>query len=479
MNIFILFPIHLFEDINNLKNKVVYLIEDDRYFIDFKYHKLKLAFHRATMKSYFKYLETKKINVKYINNKDTKEFYNKISKNEVTIYDLGDDILEKKLKKIFTKIEIMPSLNFLISVKEIKENKNIFYKNGKYNFMNFYKFQRKRLNILIKDNKPIGNNWTFDENNRKKLPRNMNVETKDKIINNKYTKEAIEYVNKNFNENYGSLDYFIYPIDHKSCKKWLEDFVKNKFKLFGEYEDAISSKQNFLFHSVISPMLNIGLLTDKQVLDYIMKFQDKIALNSFEGFIRQLIGWRNYMYSIYVLEGSALNKNTLDHNNKLNYDLLWLNKIDIDPIKDTMNFIIKYGYIHHILRLMVLGNFLLLCNIKPEHVYNFYMQWSIDGYEWVMCSNIFGMSQYSDGGLTMTKPYFSSSNYIIKMSNDYKKSSEWAKIFDSLYYAFINKHKNILSKNYSTSIAVNLWQKKENKEETLKIAHNFINKHFN
>jgi deoxyribodipyrimidine photolyase-related protein len=337
--------------------------------------------------------------------------------------------------------------------------------------MNFYKWQRKRLDILIEDDKPVDGKWTFDEENRKKLPKNLKIPNDIKVIDNKYTAEAIIYVNKNFSDNYGSLDNFIYPIDNESAMEWLKLFVKDKFKDFGAYEDAISNQDNFLFHSIISPMLNIGLITDTEVLNYVIKFKNKVPMNSFEGFIRQLIGWRNYCYTVYILEGESLNKNVLKHKNKLNFNLLWENSSDISikPINDAMEQIIKYGYIHHIIRLMVLGNFFLLCQIEPTNVYDFYMEWSIDGYAWVMCSNIYGMSQYSDGGIMMTKPYFSSSNYIIKMSNDYKKSDKWSQTFDALFYNFIFKHQIMLKKNYGTNNFVNLWNKKKEEDQNILI----------
>jgi deoxyribodipyrimidine photolyase-related protein len=479
MDIFLILPIHLYSNIDNLIDKKVYIIEDDCYFTDYKYHKLKLAYHRATMKKYTSFLEKNKINVNYIENKGMKDFYSKLNKKKkIFIYDMGDHMLENKLMKKIPKINIVPCLNFLVSKEIVNTNKDLFYNanTNKYNFMNFYKWQRKRLNILIDGDKPIDGKWTYDEENRKKLPKNLKIPNNIKVIENKYTIEAINYVNKNFPDNYGSLDHFIYPIDHESAMEWLKLFVKDKFKDFGAYEDAISNEDNFLFHSIISPMLNIGLITDTEVLNYVIKFKNKIPMNSFEGFIRQLIGWRNYCYSVYILEGETLNKNFLKHKNNLNYDVLWENNINIKPIADAMEQIIKYGYVHHIIRLMVLGNFFLLCQIKPDDVYDFYMEWSIDGYAWVMCTNIYGMSQYSDGGVMMTKPYFSSSNYIIKMSSDYKKSDDWSSIFDALFYNFIFKHQIILKKNYGTNNFVNLWNKKKENEQNslIDIAKKYI-----
>ena len=481
-DIFIILPIHLFHEIDNLKNKHVFIIEDNRYFIDFKYHKLKLAYHRATMKSYFDYLKKHKINVQYIDNNKTKQFYEKsIKTSNIFIYDIGDDVLEKRIKKCYKNIQIIQSLNFLVNKTLVHENKDLFYNNNKYNFMNFYKWQRKRLDILVQDNKPIHDKWTFDTENRKKLPKNLIIDENITIINNKYTKEAIQYINTHFSNNYGSLDNFIYPIDYETSITHLNIFFKDKFKDFGKYEDAISNKYNFIFHSVLTPMMNVGLITDTEVIQQVFKYvkKNKIIMekhfNTLEAFIRQIIGWRNYMYSIYLLEGDKnIISNHLNHTNRINKKMFWEGNTGITPVDDAIKQYVKYGYVHHIIRLMVLGNFMLLCQIHPDEVYDMFMEWSIDGYAWVMMTNIYGMSQYADGGKIMTRMYFSSSNYIIKMSNDYKKKEEWTLIFDSLYYRFINKHKKILEKNYATAISVKLLNKKKDIKEVIKNGDNYI-----
>jgi deoxyribodipyrimidine photolyase-related protein len=473
-DIFIILPIHLFYNIENLINKHVYIIEDTRYFTDFKYHKLKLAFHRATMKKYHDYLSNNNIHVTYIDFIDSHKFYSKKIKNNIFIYEISDNILENKLKEHYPNIIILSSLNFLINKNIVLENKNIFYKNNKYNFMNFYKWQRKRLNILMQNNKPLNGKWNFDSVNRSKLPNNININENISISNNIYINESIKYINKHFPNNYGSLDHFIYPIDHDSTLKHLKYFLENKFENFGKYEDAISNKYNFIFHSILSPMMNIGLITDLQVVKYILKYQNKISFNNIEAIIRQIIGWRNYLYAIYLLEGDSLKSNFLNHSNLINKDILWNAKTGILPVDDAMKQLINYGYTHHIIRLMVLGNFLLLCQIHPDQVYELFMEWSIDGYAWVMMTNIYGMSQYADGGRIMTRMYFSSSNYIIKMSN-YKKTENWTIIFDSLYYRFIDQHKLILEKNYATAMSVKLLNKKKDIKKIIDKGNDYIN----
>jgi deoxyribodipyrimidine photolyase-related protein len=220
--------------------------------------------------------------------------------------------------------------------------------------------------------------------------------------------------------------------------------------------------------------MNIGLITDTQVVDISYKFYlkniKKISIQSFEGFIRQVIGWRNYVYTLYHLEYETLyESNQLKHHNNIN-DKFWLGETGILPIDSIINKIVKYSYAHHIERLMYLGNFMLLCLIEPKQVYNMFMEWTIDAYDWVMIPNIFGMSQFADGGLMMTRPYFSSSNYLLKMS-DYKRG-DWTFDWDSIYYYFINKHKSFLLKNYATANLVRIWnlKTKKNKENILNHA---------
>jgi len=481
MKIFLIFPVHLFKDIQSLKNHKIYIIEDPIYFTDYKYHKLKLAYHRATMKTYYDYLKKNKLNPNYINFKDAHIFYESICKEkEVYTYQAFDNQLNKKLKKTIPTLNIINSLNFLVNQSYLDENKDKFYKNGKYNHVGFYKMQRIYYNILMnKDGTPKGGKWSFDTENREKIPVSQKIPEIEKLIykNNKYVKEAINYINKHFPKNYGSLENFIYPIHHEDSLKWLKHFCKVKFKLFGKYEDAETMRDPFLFHSVLTPMMNIGLLTDKEVLEEIKKYENKVPLNSYEGFIRQIIGWRNYVLTIYLYEGEKIRKmNFLNHKNKINNELIWHASTNIKPYDNIINKILEYGYAHHIERLMYLGNFLLLLQIHPNDVFKAFMSWTIDAYDWVMIANVYSMSQYADGGLMMNKPYFSSSNYILNMS-DYKKE-EWCETWNHLYYNFINTHQNILRKNYSWAKHVNFWNKKSMKEknEIIKNANTFIKK---
>jgi deoxyribodipyrimidine photolyase-related protein len=417
MNYFI-FPTQLFYTLKLDKKYHYYLIEEPRYFTDFKFNRIKLIYHRSSMKAYYDYLKSRHYTIDYIEYKDVYSLYSKIK--EVTMIDPIDYKIKKKLKM---KCNILPDIQFLLTEDQI--DKNVFYKNGRYHNDLFYKFMRKKLDILMKDDKPIGGKWSYDNENRNPLPKKIEIPPIKPIKENKYTKEAKEYVSKHFPDNYGELNHY-YPIDRKCALKWLVQFFKERFKNFGNYEDAISDEP-FLFHSVLSPMMNIGLLLDHEVVEKAVEYYNEhsIPIEDFEAFIRQIIGWRTYIYSIYRLE------------------------------------LKKYGYVHHIERLMVLGNWMLLNQIDPQEVYRIFMEWTVDSYDWVMVGNTV-MTCYNSNKM-MTRPYFSSSNYVIKMSH-YKKG-EWSKIWDKYYYRFIHKHSSMLSKNYSTAILVKHWNNKSNEEK--------------
>ena len=474
---FLIFPHQLFYNTTHLDiNEKIYLIEEPRFFTDFKFHKLKLAYHRASMKKYYDYLIKKKFTVKYINyDKVNSDFYDKLS--NIKCVEVNDHKLIKKL----SDATFIPNKNFLVNTDELDNIKKLIYKNSRYHHDAFYKYQRIKLNILMdKDDKPIGDKWSFDTENRLPLPKNhIPVPIKHQPTN-KYIKEAIKYINDNFSSNYGDLseDNFIFPIDNTRAKRWLKLFLKNQLKYFGIYEDAIHSDDNFIYHSIISPMMNIGILTDKEVikitLNYYNNHTKKIPLQSIEAFLRQIIGWRNYVYVLYLLEGPTLYKsNQLNHTNKLPYTQLWEGTTNILPVDDTIKNIVKYSYTHHINRLMILGSYLLLLETDPKEVYKIFMEWTIDAYDWVMVPNIFGMSQYSTS-MIMTRPYFSSYNYILKMSN-YKKD-DWCLTWQALYYSFINKHKKLLSKNYAFASQVYNWNRKsaQEKKDLLKTSKNYI-----
>ena len=426
MKNFLLFPHQLFENIEELKGKRVYLLETPLFFTQYTFHIQKLIFHRASMKYYEVYLRSHQIDVVYVESNAYETCLQMLK--DATCYDVTDFDLLKGLKQSLRSLTILPSPNFYNS------DENTLFMH------HFYMDQRKRLNILIKNDKPEGGQWSFDSENRKKLPTGTLLPLW-KTDEHKYIEEARAYV-KTF-KCFGEDTPFYYPVTHQEAKETLRYFFKEHFRTFGTYQDAMTVQDTPLYHSMLSSSINAGLLNPKYVVEEGLK-QD-VPLNAKEGFIRQIIGWREFMYRTYNTIGvRQRRRNYFGFEASIPSKIL-NGKSRLLPVDDVMDKVNKRGYAHHIERLMILGNYFLLTECAPDKVYEFFMASFIDAYDWVMVGNVYGMSQYADGGLITTKPYVSGSNYIIKMSH-YAKG-QWCDIWDSLYWRFIYLHQEKLKQN--------------------------------
>ena len=478
MKIFIIYPNTLFSNISLLEDQdKIFIIEDNTFFKKFNYHKQKLILHRASMKYYYDYLllnfGTK---VFYIDNSKLKLFYNKIfnSKFSISIYDPINHSIIKLLKKLTNNLTIYDNLSFTESYDDLLNYNNTINDN-KYRHDQFYKWNRLRLNILLDNDKPLFGKWSFDSENRKPFDKNY-INPEIIQFNNDYIIEAKEYVAKNYPNNFGDIDNFIFPITHKQAKKLLIQFIQDKLNNFGKYQDAVHDNIIIGSHSLLSSSLNIGLITAKECLNLILKQFNKLStdnkkkqINNYEGFLRQLIGWRPYTRLLYEFHGSTMyNMNFLEHNKKITKEW-YLGTTKIKPIDSLINKVKKYAYLHHIERLMYIGNWALLTEIHPKEIYKWFMITCIDAYEWVMVSNVHGMSQHAlenDKISMMTRPYFSSTNYIKNMSNFITNNNEeWIEIWNNLYYYFIYKNKEYLKKNYSIARQVVHWNNKSKNEQ--------------
>jgi deoxyribodipyrimidine photolyase-related protein len=233
-------------------------------------------------------------------------------------------------------------------------------------------------------------------------------------------------------------------------------FFAERFADYGAYQDAIESSKNFLFHSVLCPMINNGLLNPLRVVQEAIGWglENNIPVNSLEGFVRQILGWREFMRGVYLLEGTTQRTaNSFDHRNMMP-ESFYDGSTGIRPFDESVKRVLDTAYTHHIERLMILGNFMHLCELHPDEVYKWFMELFIDAYDWVMVPNVYGMSLYSDGGLITTKPYVSGSNYILKMSN-YKKA-DWCDKWDALYWRYIYKNRDAFRENQRMSMIVSL-----------------------
>ncbi len=254
--------------------------------------------------------------------------------------------------------------------------------------------------------------------------------------------------------------------------------MDERFLHFGVYEDAIQRDGNFLFHSVLSPLINSGLLTSKEVVDKALGYalNHNIPIASLEGFVRQIIGWREYMYGVYLTKGVQQRTSNYWNFSASMPDCFYSATTGIAPIDTTIKKLLATSYNHHIERLMLLGNFMLLCEIHPNEVYRWFMELYIDAYDWVMVPNIYGMSQFADGGMITGKPYISSSNYVLKMS-DYTKGA-WCSVWDGLFWRFMNKQREFFLSNPRLGMLIKTYDKMsaEQKNTHLKLADDFLNK---
>ena len=456
-------PNQLFADHPALRERVdqIVLFEDPLFFGDAQYpmrmHRQKLWLHRASMARYEERLIRQGLHVlRYpydsLSGSCLRLFQSLALQgiDTVLMADPVDFIAEQRIEAaaIGTNIQltILPSSGFL----NTRVDNRAWSKDRKRWFMaEFYKSQRRKLGVLMEADQPAGGKWSFDEDNRKKVPKALlgALPWIDWPEHDALDEKARASVLADFPNAIGDLDTLYYPTSHEAAAAWLDQFLERRFDQFGDFEDAIVEGENWLWHSVLTPALNIGLLTPQQVIETTLNFADRrdIPLNSLEGFLRQIIGWREFMRATYDDLGVKMRRsNHWGHTREIPasfYD----GTTGIDPLDDTIKRVKATGYCHHIERLMVLGGFMFLCEIDPDDVYRWFMEMFVDSYDWVMVPNVYAMSQHADGGLITTKPYFSGSNYIRKMSH--WKTGPWSEIWDALYWRFILKHSDTLATN--------------------------------
>ena len=481
-----LFPL---EYIEKTKVKKIFMAEDFSLTTYQKHHKLKILMFLWSMRQYRDQLVKNGFIVYYnsIDDKNFKDTYEnkllKILKDEkvrtISYFEIEDHFFEDRFNKFVSdnnlETKLFQSPMFLNSRSQFVE----FTKTQKslIKMASFYQKMRIKMSILIDNNKkPIGGKWSFDEENRKKISGKINIpkvpiNTKDQRINNLKHK-----INVLFRDHPGSADYLWMPTNREEALKWMEIFFQNKFHDFGTYEDAIIDNNNFLYHSALSPIINMGLLTPKEIVEKAINFSKKnsIPLNSLEGFIRQIIGWREFIRGIYHYKGKEEKKlNFWQHNRKLTKD--WYEgTTGIKPLDDVINDCLKYGYTHHIPRLMIVCNIMNLSRIHPDEIYKWFMEMFVDSSDWVMVPNVYGMGTFADGGIFATKPYSCGSNYILKMSN-YKKD-EWCDIVDGLYWKFMSDNLSFFKTNPRLSILVKSVERmnEDRKNMIFEKATNFI-----
>lgn len=447
------------------QERKILLVEEPRFFFDPQekvfFHKKKLLLLRAAMRHYASLLRARGCAVDYLEYRFALDPENLAKRLEqlrcgrIVLVDPNDSLLEKRVSALSARtglpVSRMASPGFLTSRGWLED---YFREARHYSHTSFYIAQRRRLNLLIREDKPLGGKWSFDPENRKRMPSRVKVPPPPPVRGDGTVREARAYVEENFPGHPGETADFIYPPSPEEARMWLAHFIETGLAFFGDYQDAIRRDEPFLFHSLLSPLLNIGLLTPNEVisaaLNHAQKHPGRVPLNALEGFIRQIIGWREFIRAVYLLEGERQRSSNFWNHHRRLPEAFYSATTGMEPVDTALRRVTRCGYAHHIERLMILGNFLLLCEVEPREVYRWFMEMFVDAWDWVMVPNVFGMSQYADGGLIATKPYISSSNYILKMS-DFPRG-DWCPVWDGLYWRFIHRHRDIFARNPRLSI---------------------------
>lgn len=447
------------------KGLPVFMAEDEGLCTHFRYHKQKLVLFLASMR-HFRDEMQKLLSLDYhsLEERGAQSFEEKLGRflqknhiDELHTFEISDRFFEEILLAWCASWSVTlvfhPTPSFLTSRDEFQN-----YLGGtKRPFMKvFYERQRKKTGFLMdKNGEPLGGQFSFDEDNRKPFRFDRPIPAWPKTGPDKAILSSVqELVNSRFKDHPGETANFRWPVSRPEATAWLQSFLKERLSSFGDFEDSINQGQVSLFHSLLSPLMNLGWLTPAEVLEATFQHAKKneIPLNSLEGFVRQVMGWREFIFGIDQHFGVEQEKaNFFRHDGKM-ADTWWTGKTGVPVLDDVIRRVLANGYCHHIERLMVLSNLMLLSGIHPQEVHRWFMELFVDSADWVMGPNVYGMGQFSDGGIFATKPYICGSSYLLKMS-DFSRGP-WCEEVDGLYWSFIRKHRLVLSKNHRMKMMV-------------------------
>jgi deoxyribodipyrimidine photolyase-related protein len=391
-------------------------------------------------------------------------------------------------RKIGVKIEILPTNQFLVTESDFQkwaEDKNHLL------MENHYRRVRKKLKLLVdRDGEPTGGAWNFDADNREThaafVRRRVVVPPPPVATPDAITRKVMALVKNEFPERPGHADRFWLPVTREESLAWLKDFIAHRLENFGPWEDLMVAGSPVLFHSVLTPMLNIGLLSPRECVQAAIEAYDagRVSLASVEGFVRQIAGWREFINGIYWHRMPGYDDlNALDAHRPLP-SWIYTGETKMNCLHHVIRQVIETGYNHHIQRLMVLGNFFLLGGFEPRLVLRWYLEMYVDAHDWVMAANVIGMVLHADGGYMATKPYAAGATYINKMSNycsgcryrpDVKTGPD-ACPFNYLYWNFFAQHERRFAHNRRVGMTIQTWRKKsvEEKREIRKQAEDFL-----
>lgn len=371
-------------------------------------------------------------------------------------------------------LQILPDSHFYSTPEEFAE-----FARGRKSLIleTFYRHMRQKHDVLMKEGEPEGGRWNFDEENREplgsagpgRIPRPHSFQS-DEV-----TAQVCDLVSQRFSNHPGSLDDFDLPVTHAQARTMLRDFVKRSLPLFGTHEDAMWADEAFLYHSRLSAPLNVKLLNPRECVTLAVEAyrEGHAPINSVEGFVRQILGWREFVRGVYWLHmPEYVQHNVLGHESDVP-SFFWDGDTDMQCVRQSMQHVLRHGYAHHIHRLMVLGNLALMLGVHPRRFHEWHMAMYVDAVDWVSLPNALGMSQHGDGGIVGTKPYVSTGNYIHRMSNfcrnckyDYRQATgDQACPFSTLYWDFLDRHYERLRKNNRMSMQMKQVETKRQKQQ--------------
>ena len=474
---------------NEVRNDVVYFMSEMRQETDYTTHHIqKIVAFFSSMRNFAAYLKAKGHNVVYqtLDHENSKLSLPKnleqiLDEHDATNfeYQLPDEYrLDEQLKTFSVSLSISHKVfdteHFLTSRTDMAD----FFKGKKQFTMEyFYRYMRKRYNVMMLDEKnPEGGQWNFDQSNRKKWTGKHLIPPKHEALKN--VSELVSLLQKHNIKTIGSINakHFDWPTNRNECLETLHYFCEHLLMHFGDYQDAMHTDQYYLFHSNLSYAMNSKMLHPKEiihtVIEYWREHKNEIDISQIEGFVRQILGWREYMRGMYWKQmPDYKSKNALENHNPLP-DFYWTGKTKMNCLQKAISQSLQTSYAHHIQRLMITGNYALLTQTNPDEVDEWYLGIYTDAIEWVQITNTRGMSQFADGGLVATKPYVSSGSYINKMSNYCKschynvnkKSGEDACPFNSLYWNFLDAKRDLLQGNHRMNMMYKLLDKMDREQ---------------
>jgi deoxyribodipyrimidine photolyase-related protein len=428
-----------------------------------RHHKQKIALFLAAMRSHADQLRMHGCDVHYerLDEQDgpTKRtrYETKLARwldglaiDALVMFEIEDKFFERRIEAFARKrglpVEFLPSPMFVTSRAQM----DTWLREHRPHMASFYRWQRVRLGLLIEDAEPIGGKWSLDAENRRPLPSDVEPPGVRGSRVTEQVEAVAPLVSRLFPDHPGELDLdrWWLPTTRSQALAHLRGFLRDRFEDFGAYEDALSTRDPFLFHAALSPALNLGLVTPKEVIDRVLDHarSHDVPLNSLEGVVRQIVGWREFIRGIYRRFSERQEReNFFGHRRRLT-EHWYRGDTGLRPLDDVIQKANTLGWAHHIERLMVVGNLMTLCEIEPGQAHAWFMEMFVDSSDWVMGPNVYGMGLFSDGGIFATKPYICGSNYILKMS-DYARprasdgAVTWAETLDGLYWRFIAKHR--------------------------------------